>query len=139
MRCEVAREALSARTDGERETVPSVRVDEHVAGCADCTEFAAALAAIALPQIREPLRVVGSDTGPDLVERMLAARAEQPAPSESDRESRSGAWWIAAGGGAFVSGALAVTLVLTHGSVIVIALFVIAVVATVGLTVRARR
>lgn len=34
--CEVAREALSARVDGEHEPVPSARVDEHVAGCADC-------------------------------------------------------------------------------------------------------
>jgi predicted anti-sigma-YlaC factor YlaD len=34
--CEVAREALSARMDGEREPVPAARVDEHLAGCADC-------------------------------------------------------------------------------------------------------
>ena len=34
--CEVAREALSARIDGEREPVPAARVDEHVEGCADC-------------------------------------------------------------------------------------------------------
>jgi len=32
----VAREALSARLDGEREPVPSARVDEHLAGCAHC-------------------------------------------------------------------------------------------------------
>jgi predicted anti-sigma-YlaC factor YlaD len=34
--CEVAREALSARLDGEREPVPSARVDEHLDGCAAC-------------------------------------------------------------------------------------------------------
>ena len=34
--CEVAREALSARLDGEREPVPSSRVDEHLADCAAC-------------------------------------------------------------------------------------------------------
>jgi predicted anti-sigma-YlaC factor YlaD len=34
--CEVAREALSARLDGEREPVPSARVDEHLDECADC-------------------------------------------------------------------------------------------------------
>jgi predicted anti-sigma-YlaC factor YlaD len=34
--CEVAREALSARLDGEREPVPSVRVDEHLGECAAC-------------------------------------------------------------------------------------------------------
>lgn len=34
--CEVARDALSARIDGEREPVPAARVDEHLDGCADC-------------------------------------------------------------------------------------------------------
>jgi predicted anti-sigma-YlaC factor YlaD len=36
MDCEVAREALSARLDGEREPVPSARVDEHLGECAPC-------------------------------------------------------------------------------------------------------
>lgn len=36
MNCDLAREALSARIDGEREPVPSVRVDEHLACCAQC-------------------------------------------------------------------------------------------------------
>lgn len=36
MDCEVAREALSARLDGEREPVPSARVDEHLGECAAC-------------------------------------------------------------------------------------------------------
>lgn len=36
MDCGVAREALSARLDGEREPVPSVRVDEHLGECAEC-------------------------------------------------------------------------------------------------------
>lgn len=36
MDCEVAREALSARIDGEREPVPSARVDEHLGECAAC-------------------------------------------------------------------------------------------------------
>jgi predicted anti-sigma-YlaC factor YlaD len=34
--CEVAREALSARLDGEREPVPSARVDEHLVVCVEC-------------------------------------------------------------------------------------------------------
>lgn len=37
--CDVAREALSARIDGEREPVPARRVDEHLVGCADCREW----------------------------------------------------------------------------------------------------
>ena len=36
MDCDVAREALSARLDGEREPVPSARVDEHLEECAAC-------------------------------------------------------------------------------------------------------
>ena len=32
----MARDALSARIDGEREPVPAVRVDEHLSQCADC-------------------------------------------------------------------------------------------------------
>ncbi|OBK19676.1 zf-HC2 domain-containing protein [Mycobacterium asiaticum] len=39
MDCEVAREALSARLDGEREPVPSSRVDEHLAECALCRDW----------------------------------------------------------------------------------------------------
>ncbi|HTX97550.1 MAG TPA: DUF2275 domain-containing protein [Mycobacterium sp.] len=37
--CDVAREALSARIDGEREPVPTLRVDEHLGSCAGCREW----------------------------------------------------------------------------------------------------
>ncbi|MCV7194213.1 zf-HC2 domain-containing protein [Mycolicibacterium brumae] len=54
MNCDVAREALSARIDGEREPVPAARVDEHLADCPDCrgwharaAEQASALRALA--------------------------------------------------------------------------------------------
>ncbi|MEE6177664.1 zf-HC2 domain-containing protein [Mycobacterium sp. 050134] len=39
MDCDVAREALSARLDGEREPVPSARVDEHVGQCGECRSW----------------------------------------------------------------------------------------------------
>ncbi|MHA7651509.1 zf-HC2 domain-containing protein [Mycobacterium sp. ML4] len=39
MDCEVAREALSARLDGEREPVPSARVDQHLDECAACRDW----------------------------------------------------------------------------------------------------
>lgn len=39
MECEIAREALSARMDGEREPVPARRVDEHLASCPDCRQW----------------------------------------------------------------------------------------------------
>ncbi|MGV0579133.1 zf-HC2 domain-containing protein [Mycolicibacterium elephantis] len=37
MDCDVAREALSARIDGEREPVPPARVDEHLERCLACS------------------------------------------------------------------------------------------------------
>ena len=39
MNCDVAREALSARIDGEREPVPAARVDEHLESCAECRDW----------------------------------------------------------------------------------------------------
>lgn len=42
MNCDTAREALSARIDGEREPIPAVRVDEHLTGCEPCREWQAA-------------------------------------------------------------------------------------------------
>lgn len=45
MDCEVAREALSARIDGEREPIPGSRVDEHLGGCEPCRQWYAAAVA----------------------------------------------------------------------------------------------
>lgn len=42
MTCDIAREALSARIDGEREPIPAARVDEHLADCAPCREWQSA-------------------------------------------------------------------------------------------------
>lgn len=42
MDCDTAREALSARIDGEREPIPAARVDEHLAGCESCRDWHAA-------------------------------------------------------------------------------------------------
>lgn len=39
MDCLTAREALSARIDGEREPIPAVRVDEHLTTCSSCREW----------------------------------------------------------------------------------------------------
>ncbi len=41
MDCDIAREALSARIDGEREQIPAARVDEHLAGCESCRQWQA--------------------------------------------------------------------------------------------------
>ena len=42
MDCDTAREALSARIDGEREPIPAARVDEHLVGCEPCRQWQAA-------------------------------------------------------------------------------------------------
>jgi predicted anti-sigma-YlaC factor YlaD len=55
MDCDTAREALSARIDGEREPIPSARVDEHLAGCGPCREWHAA----AVEQTRVLRRAAG--------------------------------------------------------------------------------
>jgi len=54
--CEVAREALSARIDGEREPVPSARVDEHLGKCDACRSWFDQAAS----QARSLGRVIGS-------------------------------------------------------------------------------
>lgn len=41
MDCDIARESLSARIDGEREPVPAAQVDEHLAGCEPCRQWQA--------------------------------------------------------------------------------------------------
>ncbi len=43
MDCGTAREALSARIDGEREPIPAARVDEHLSGCESCRQWQAAV------------------------------------------------------------------------------------------------
>lgn len=52
MDCVVAREALSARLDGEREPVPSARVDEHLRECPECATWYDRAGALAL-QLRD--------------------------------------------------------------------------------------
>ncbi len=42
MDCDLARESLSARIDGEREPVPAARVDEHLAECEACRAWQSA-------------------------------------------------------------------------------------------------
>ena len=42
MDCTLAREALSARIDGEREPIPVARVDEHLSACEPCCQWHAA-------------------------------------------------------------------------------------------------
>lgn len=74
MNCEVAREALSARLDGEREPVPSARVDEHLAQCAECRSWFAEVdaQAAALRRLAQPRAVVEVTRPPARVRRVGA-------------------------------------------------------------------
>lgn len=75
VKCEVAREALSARLDGEREPAPSARVDEHLAGCSDCRVWFAVVGAQAdqLHQLARPETVLSVASPP------VRARQTRPA------------------------------------------------------------
>ncbi len=75
MDCEVAREALSARLDGEREPVPSARVDEHLADCGGCRAWFDGVAdqSRALRRLVESQAVI-TPLGPFGVERVAPRR-----------------------------------------------------------------
>ncbi|WP_041781831.1 zf-HC2 domain-containing protein [Mycolicibacterium chubuense] len=62
MNCEVAREALSARIDGEREPVPAARVDEHLANCPQCRTWLeqATMQSATLKRLAQPPTVLAA-------------------------------------------------------------------------------
>jgi RNA polymerase sigma-70 factor, ECF subfamily len=64
----VAREALSACLDGERQQVPAARVDAHVESCSSCRQWLAEAAAL-----RRRTRQAELNTGPDLSSQIVAA------------------------------------------------------------------
>lgn len=73
MRCEIAREALSARLDGERPQVLAQQVDAHLESCRSCRSWLIGAAV----QTRRLASVTPGD-GPDLVEKIMASIGEQP-------------------------------------------------------------
>ena len=75
MRCEVAREALSARLDGERPQVPAQQVDAHLESCRGCRAWLIGAAV----QTRR-LASIEPDEGPDLVQKIMA-NLDQQSPS----------------------------------------------------------
>ncbi|MEY8015880.1 zf-HC2 domain-containing protein [Mycobacterium servetii] len=83
MNCDVAREALSARIDGEREPVPASRVDEHVASCAGCRDWYSR----AVEQTQQLRRLVGRS-------QVVAA---PPPRDRTPTRTRLRAWATAAG------------------------------------------
>ena len=86
MRCEVAREALSARLDGERPQVLAQQVDAHLESCRNCRTW---LIGVAVQTRR--LASFGPGHGPDLVDKILASvREESDTPRDRwMRELRS--------------------------------------------------
>jgi RNA polymerase sigma-70 factor (ECF subfamily) len=78
MRCDVAREALSARLDGERPQVLAQQVDAHLESCRNCRTWLIGAAV----QTRR-LASFGPGQGPDLVDKILAsAREESDTPRD---------------------------------------------------------
>jgi RNA polymerase sigma-70 factor (ECF subfamily) len=85
MRCEVAREALSARLDGERPQVLAQQVDAHLESCRACRTWLIGAAA----QTRR-LASIEPGEGPDLVAKIMASLDQQsPAYHRSLRWLRS--------------------------------------------------
>ena len=72
MRCDVAREALSARLDGERAQVLPQQVDAHLESCSRCRSW---LIGAAVQSRR--LASVTPGNGPDLVAKIMASIGEQ--------------------------------------------------------------
>lgn len=72
MECALAREALSARLDGEQEPVAGADLDAHLARCATCRSWFAAAGELA-----RRTRVRAAPLIPDLTDQILAA---SPAP-----------------------------------------------------------
>ncbi|MCB0930551.1 MAG: zf-HC2 domain-containing protein [Mycobacterium sp.] len=93
MDCTLAREALSARIDGEREPVPAARVDEHLDGCSACGEWYRA--GIAQTQVLRRL------AGRSQVAAVSSARERHPVRSGSLDKLRAVSWqrWALAGVG----------------------------------------
>ncbi|WP_167464778.1 zf-HC2 domain-containing protein [Nocardia brasiliensis] len=72
MECKVCRTALSARIDGERETVPAARVDEHLEQCGECCSWY-----VAAVETSKRLRDTAS-YAPDLTAAIFAAAELEP-------------------------------------------------------------
>jgi RNA polymerase sigma-70 factor, ECF subfamily len=75
MRCEVAREALSARMDGERLHVPTRRVDAHLESCHDCRAWL-----IAAAEQARRITTVDVAGAPDLANQIMEAAGVEAVP-----------------------------------------------------------
>jgi predicted anti-sigma-YlaC factor YlaD len=106
--CQVAREALSARLDGEREPVPSARVDEHLQSCPACRAW--------YDEARRLNALVGTliDSEPA---RRLQAGAEDAAATPPARGRRALRWALGVAGAVQLALALGQAFGLDFGMV----------------------
>jgi predicted anti-sigma-YlaC factor YlaD len=79
MRCDLAREAISSRLDGELPPLDEVALDAHLASCSSCESHARALAGL-----HRSLRVRAAEPVPDLTHQIMAATADSlPTPGRT--------------------------------------------------------
>jgi predicted anti-sigma-YlaC factor YlaD len=82
MACQPFRDAISARLDGEPLGIPVARLEEHLAGCADCTVWARDAA-----RVTRKARLAAAPPVPDLTEAVLTALPrELPGAAAAARE-----------------------------------------------------
>lgn len=88
MRCQLCREALSARLDGEARGLSDHLIDDHVASCARCRAFAERSAAVHRRTAVRPAEVV-----PDLTDSILAASSSTTRPAVARTPAADGPHW----------------------------------------------
>jgi predicted anti-sigma-YlaC factor YlaD len=90
MTCSQVRLALSARLDGERPETDQARLDDHLAGCADCRGWLATA-----EQLTAMVRVPQQQPTPDLTEAVLARFAADKASAERVADAARARWFEA--------------------------------------------
>jgi predicted anti-sigma-YlaC factor YlaD len=86
MRCDLAREALSARLDGELPQLDDAALDAHLQSCVACQSHASALAGL-----HRSMRVRAAEPVPDLTRLIMAAAADRLPPAGT--AARPGVEW----------------------------------------------
>ncbi|MGH3850899.1 MAG: zf-HC2 domain-containing protein, partial [Pseudonocardiaceae bacterium] len=90
MNCEPFRESLSARIDGEASDLSNDLIDDHLATCAACRQWATSVEDVALASRLGPAHPI-----PDLTDRILA-NLPQTKPAAVDRWSLPVRWALGA-------------------------------------------
>jgi predicted anti-sigma-YlaC factor YlaD len=83
MNCDQSRDAISARLDGEDPGVPPDVLDQHLAGCHRCRNFA-----LDAGDVHRQVRVRPAGAVPDLSAAILQAAPRFPDPAEAQRAAR---------------------------------------------------